>query len=389
MIMDNDILRAWLLIHELSDQLAHNQKISTTLHSQAASLKDQAVHVGSGFALRRFNTDISKEIFDSELERLNAQFIIENQTLLHENKQFSLLLKEYESTMETIMSKFRNHALAAQQHELTLTRHYEGLLLACDSHNQYADLTSETKTVIGLQRLAHTLRALHRSMSGEEPELTDDGSPIDIPALLQSLDQQADSEIRDDWALEREIEISRLEKENEELRKMLGIDSASLSEKGITLDIEREEGGRISTSISAAARKRSGSSSSSGPRLSPWAFDADMPPERETNPWSGWESQLLPQPQPQPQPPPPQPQRQQPQQRLQPQHPPQLGSGMRMQDPIYSNQLPYAKTMRRPANLFSPNPGPAPPVSSSVGSSWAQSTPSNRWASSNIADFNH
>lgn len=393
MIMDNDILRAWLLIHELSDQLAHNQKISNTIHSQATSIKDQAVHASSGFALRRFNTDISKEIFDSELERMNAQFIIENQTLLHENKQFSILLKEYESTMETIMSKFRNHALAAQQHELTLTRHYEGLLLACDSQNQYTDLTSETKTAVGLQRLAHTLRALHRSMSGEEPELNDDGtpdSPIDITALLQTLDQQAESEIRDDWALEREIEISRLEKENEELRKMLGIDSASLSEKGITLDLEREESSRISTSLSVASRMRSGSSSS-GSRMSPWAFEIDVPQERDSNPWNGWESQPQQQPQQQPLPPPPQPQRPQTQQRIQPQHPPQLGGGLRMQDPIYSNQLPYAKTMRRPANLFSPNPGPAPPVSvgSSVG--WAQSTPSklDRWTSPNMADFNH
>lgn len=51
------------------------------------------------------------EEFDSELERLNAQIIIENQTLLQENKQLSTLLKEYESTMETIMTKFRNHAV--------------------------------------------------------------------------------------------------------------------------------------------------------------------------------------------------------------------------------------------------------------------------------------
>lgn len=51
------------------------------------------------------------EFFESELERMNAQIIIENQTLLQENKQLSVLLKEYEGTMETIMSKFRNHAV--------------------------------------------------------------------------------------------------------------------------------------------------------------------------------------------------------------------------------------------------------------------------------------
>ena len=51
------------------------------------------------------------EFFESELERTNAQAIIENQTLVHENKQLSMLLKEYEQTMETVMSKFRNHAV--------------------------------------------------------------------------------------------------------------------------------------------------------------------------------------------------------------------------------------------------------------------------------------
>lgn len=55
------------------------------------------------------------ETFDSELERTNAQILIENQTLQHENKQLGTLLKEYEQTMETVMSKFRNHAVSALQ----------------------------------------------------------------------------------------------------------------------------------------------------------------------------------------------------------------------------------------------------------------------------------
>jgi hypothetical protein len=42
---------------------------------------------------------------------MNAQIVIENQTLLHENKQLSILLKEYEGTLETVMAKFRNHAV--------------------------------------------------------------------------------------------------------------------------------------------------------------------------------------------------------------------------------------------------------------------------------------
>lgn len=37
--MDSDLLRVWQLIHELSDQLALNQKITSALQSQAGSLK--------------------------------------------------------------------------------------------------------------------------------------------------------------------------------------------------------------------------------------------------------------------------------------------------------------------------------------------------------------
>lgn len=40
----------------------------------------------------------------------------------------------------------------------------------------------------------------------------------------------------EDWALERESEINRLEKENEELRKLLGIDPGSAAVVGATED---------------------------------------------------------------------------------------------------------------------------------------------------------
>jgi hypothetical protein len=41
---------------------------------------------------------------------MNAAIVIENQTLQHENKQLNILLKEYETTLETVMTKFRNQA---------------------------------------------------------------------------------------------------------------------------------------------------------------------------------------------------------------------------------------------------------------------------------------
>lgn len=57
------------------------------------------------------SSSIQKEQFESELERMNAQIMIENQRLQHENKQLSTLLKEYEQTLETVMAKFRTQAV--------------------------------------------------------------------------------------------------------------------------------------------------------------------------------------------------------------------------------------------------------------------------------------
>ncbi|KAG7452123.1 uncharacterized protein BT62DRAFT_926343 [Guyanagaster necrorhizus] len=259
--MDGELMRVWQLVHELSEQLAHNQKLTATLQSQARSLQTQAAHNSTGFVLRRFNTDITKEVFESELERMNAQIIIENQTHLHENKQLSMLLKEYEGTMDTVMTKFRNHALAAQQHELTLTRHYEALLMARENQTLSADLSSSTNMSRSLERLSHNLRNLLRSMAGENPDAEphhlrsqseveyEDGSsnmlidPVELQSLLDALDEHAsytNASGREDWAMERECEIARLERENSELRKMLGIDASSIAETGINMEAEVE-----------------------------------------------------------------------------------------------------------------------------------------------------
>jgi len=243
--MDSDLLRLWGLVAELSEQLNANRAMTAALQSQASQAKGQVIHSGTGFVLRRFNTDLSQEVFESELERMNASLIIENQTLLHENKQLNSLLKEYEQTLEAVMAKFRSQAHAAQQHELNLTRHYETLLLSRESNSLNQELQLSTKQSESLARLGHYLRLTMRSLQGEDPEPTeDDPSYQSFP----SSQQQPGSSSRDspsppnshpdtyreggyagqpppleDWALEREIEITRLEKENEELRRLLSI----------------------------------------------------------------------------------------------------------------------------------------------------------------------
>jgi len=236
--MDNDLLRLWALVAELSDQLNNNRAMTAALQAQANQVKGQAIHSGTGFVLRRFNTDLTKEVFESELERMNATLVLENQTLLHENKQLSSLLKEYEQTLETVMAKFRAQAHAAQQHELTLTRHYESLLVARESNTLNQDLILSSSSAESLARLSHLIRMTLRSLAGEDPEADESEKPSgneEGGERDEVLDEQrreggyaGSSPPLEDWALEREIEITRLEKENEELRRLLTIGSEDL-----------------------------------------------------------------------------------------------------------------------------------------------------------------
>ena len=70
--------RLWTLVLELSAQLAANKQQVDALRKQIASLEGQALHAKTGYALRRFNVDMSQEAFTSQLERLNAQLVNEN-----------------------------------------------------------------------------------------------------------------------------------------------------------------------------------------------------------------------------------------------------------------------------------------------------------------------
>ena len=118
-----------------------------------------------------------------------------------------------------------------------------------------------------LQRLSHHLRGLLRSLAGEDPDPTDplfdadvdpDYEPEDsvdlgeLENLLETLDERSQggypgADGRAEWAVERESEIARLEKENEEMRKLLGIDEENLAATGVKLDLERVESGRYSS----------------------------------------------------------------------------------------------------------------------------------------------
>lgn len=188
----------WSLVHELSSQLTENKQQVEALRKQVHALNGQAVHAKSGYALRRFNVDLSQEVFTSQLEQLNAQLVNENTMLAHEAKQLGSLLRESESTLETIMSKFRAFSHAAQQHGLDLTAYYESRL-AMQTHRIDDMVMRDQDTMHTLSdRVGGLVRDALRSIDGEH------------------VDQSSDE-------MESITELERLRHDNEILRSLLGL----------------------------------------------------------------------------------------------------------------------------------------------------------------------
>ncbi|ESK89219.1 hypothetical protein Moror_5167 [Moniliophthora roreri MCA 2997] len=215
----DDLSHLWSIITELSEQLNQNRSMSVALYGTAGSVKSQALHSQTGFVLRRFNMDKTQEAYETELERMNAAMLQENQALQHDNKQLNTLIKEYEQTLDTLMTQFRNKAQDVQEHELSIIREYESKLLALEEQNATQELATSTAISESLARISRLLRQCLRAQGGEDtPE---EGQ------VTESLYEREPWLSRDatqaEWAMEREIELARLEKENEELRRMLGM----------------------------------------------------------------------------------------------------------------------------------------------------------------------
>lgn len=273
-IMDgDDMQRLWSLIEDLTNQLQANRQLCESLQQQADQLRGQAIHSGTGFALRRFNTDISKEKFESELESLNVHLVKENLALSHENKQQAVLLREYENTLETVMAKFRSFSHSTQQHTLQLTQHYESLL-AQNTHNAAQQtLAAETAFSGTLTHLGGLVRRAMQSLDGEFSDDDDDdaGAVGDAQPRKSNRGWIQDPKwygsggytgkdpaaLRADDALEHLTEEERLRMENETFRELLGLKEKS---DALLSTLPNAEAGAVvhaSKSLSPAERRAS------------------------------------------------------------------------------------------------------------------------------------
>ncbi|KAI0714053.1 hypothetical protein C8T65DRAFT_645348 [Cerioporus squamosus] len=280
---DPDVLRVWSLLSEVSEQLSQNRSSAVNLHALADGAKAQAIHSQTGFVLRRFNLDKPKEVYDAELERMNAAMSAENLTLLNDNRQLSALIREYEQTLENIMATFRTRAHEVQQRELALMRQYESVIVQRESEALEESLVSNNARSESLARVGRMLRAVLRRLGGEDVRVyeahqahteamsagrrgqsreassssqpvasdpteacgnhqaeaegsgqdkgkerldeTHDEAKADAPNPdVDIIEEEDDPEKRlaaAEWALERESELCRLEKENAQLRALV------------------------------------------------------------------------------------------------------------------------------------------------------------------------
>jgi hypothetical protein len=161
---------------------------------------------------------------------------------------------------------------------MKLNMHYETLLNSRSVDASSQEFAPDTGAAASLDRLSSTLRALLRSMGEKQPtplvnQLQDGPSSEDHDAPTgtstpestispaegeqsgqdseEDIDVDADLLGMNDWAYAREAEISRLEAENEALRKELGIDAQTAQERGWIAD-EEDSSRRISMIITAS-----------------------------------------------------------------------------------------------------------------------------------------
>ena len=108
-------------------------------------------------------------------------------------------------------------------------KHYETLIAASEANAMNDESLSSANVADTLGQLSQKLRLFIRSLAREE-EAEPSEDIIEDERSLETLVEEVD---RIDWALDREVEIERLEKENEELRKLLKVDAESARAQGI------------------------------------------------------------------------------------------------------------------------------------------------------------
>jgi len=168
---------------------------------------------------------------------MNGSLAAENASLVNDNKALNGLIREYEQTLDTVMSNFRNRAVRSpslpfltiararyrlmkltkriyqgdvQDSELKLIRTYESKLLEKEEENSRLELEDGIAFSEAIAKLSGLLRAVLKCQVGEDDSSWQDGNGVG----------------EEDKAMEREVELVRLQCENEHLRRLAAASSS-------------------------------------------------------------------------------------------------------------------------------------------------------------------
>lgn len=204
---------------------------------------------------------------------MNTDLANENQGLQYDNKQLNALLKEYEQTLDNVMASFRKRAVSSnichyssdtsltmwqhdvQLQELETIKQFETKLVSAETSSLNTQLNVETSVSVLIAECSRLLRMVLRLMGGEEPASSSQPSTppeMDfIPSTSSSnmLEMRCAPELANpvptDWALEREIELARLEQENAELRMLLQASQSASESTSLPPSLPRVPSARV------------------------------------------------------------------------------------------------------------------------------------------------
>nr|CAG8614523.1 15699_t:CDS:2 [Entrophospora candida] len=165
--IEDDPVRLKKFIQDLCNQLAINRDHTKNLEQKLEILRNRTQELENPILCQNFK--------GTELERQNAFLTFENQQLNEENSELSLIIKEYENTLQIIMNKFRSQSYEVQQNKLELKQHYESLLN--EEKSQKEQIISEN---VSLQTHISTISSLVRQAYDAQSDLEND-------ILLESL----------------------------------------------------------------------------------------------------------------------------------------------------------------------------------------------------------
>ncbi|KAI8386816.1 hypothetical protein BD560DRAFT_141981 [Blakeslea trispora] len=177
--MEEEILqKIYKLTNELTSQQQSNQELALSLSSQLSELKHKAdaktldEDVSSVEQLLSKDRDEQMEQLKSRLEdsKASQKAIMEtNLTLEKEILDLQALVKDYETSLETVTSKLRWHANTLTEGQIRMKREYEALLNA-EKGTTAALFIENTVLQTQLRQLSKSLRTVYENEAVNESQ---------------------------------------------------------------------------------------------------------------------------------------------------------------------------------------------------------------------------